>query len=237
MAVRPIVIGHRGWPQRYPENTLVSFEAALELGCEALECDLHLSRDGHVMVMHDADVSRTTDGEGRIQDKTLAEMKQLDAGSWLDAKFAGERVPTYEEMLAVVPADVPIYAEVKDGRPEMVDKLLPLVAPRAATTIVHSFHSDFLEAFHRAAPSFRTGLLGNASKLDMAAEARRLGCTGIHPCIEGVTREVVAGWQAEGFEIMMWTVGDEASCRQFLALEAESIAADCPDLLLRLRGA
>jgi len=237
MARRPVVIGHRGWLQKYPENTLVSLTAAVELGCEALEFDLHLSRDGHVVVMHDATVDRTTDGAGRIGEMTLAELKRLDAGSWLDASFAGERVPTLEEVLAAVPPEILLYAEVKDGRPEMVDALLPLLAPRGEAAIVHSFDAEFLAAFRRAAPWMRTGLLGNVTKQDLLAEARGLGCWGIHPCIEGLTRERVAAWQAEGFAVMVWTVRDEADARAALGLEPDAIGADCPDVVLKMRDA
>jgi glycerophosphoryl diester phosphodiesterase len=236
MAATPLVVGHRGWRDKYPENTLVSFRAALDLGVDALEFDLHLSRDGHVVVIHDDTLDRTTDAKGPVQARTLAELKRLDAGGWLDPRFAGERVPTLEEALDLVPPSVLLYAEVKDYRPEMVEKLVPLVVPRAASLVVHSFGIGFLEAFGAAAPGVRIGLLGNVNKLDMGAEARRLGCWGIHPCMEALTREQVAAWHAEGFTVMCWTVRDEADARRALDLSPYAIGADCPDLLLRLLG-
>ena len=237
MAHKPIVLGHRGWPQECPENTLASMAAAVELGCEAVELDLHLSADGRVVVMHDAEVERTTDGTGCIHEMTLAEIKRLDAGSWFGARFRGERVPTLEELLEVVPHEVELYAEVKDGRPAMVPALLPLLAPRGEAAVVHSFDAQFIERLRQAAPSMRTGLLGNVTKLDMLAEARRLGCRGIHPCVEGLTREAVAAWQAEGFTVMVWTARNEAECRQILELAPDVIGTDCPDVLLAMRDA
>ncbi|HUT36338.1 MAG TPA: glycerophosphodiester phosphodiesterase family protein [Planctomycetota bacterium] len=237
MATPPLVVGHRGWLQRYPENTLVGLRAALDLGVDALEFDLHLSRDGHIVVLHDATLDRTTDGAGRVQDRTLAELKRLDAGRWFAPRFAGERVPTLEEVLDLAPPGVLLYAEVKDCRPEMAERLVPLVVPRAGSLVVHSFGAGFLEVFRAAAPSVRIGLLGNVTKLDLGAEARRLGCWGIHPCMEALTPEQVAAWRAEGFTVMCWTVRDEADARRALALAPYAAGADCPDVLLRLRDA
>ncbi|HUW56283.1 MAG TPA: glycerophosphodiester phosphodiesterase family protein, partial [Planctomycetota bacterium] len=82
-----IVVGHRGWSQKYPENTLASFRGALDLGVDAIELDVHVTADDHVVVIHDEDVERTTDGKGPVREMTLAEVKTLDAGGWFDAKF------------------------------------------------------------------------------------------------------------------------------------------------------
>lgn len=142
MARRPLVLGHRGWRDACPENTLAGVRAAVAVGCEGVERDLHLSADGHVVVLHDADVDRTTD----------------------------------------------------------------------ATGCVH------------------------AMTLDLLAEARRLGCQGIHALAEGLSRETVAAWQAEGFTVMIWTARDDAECRAMIEAEPDVIGTDCPDVLLRVRA-
>ena len=236
MAQLPLVVGHRGWLARCPENTLASLRAAADLGVGALEFDLYLSSDGHMVVIHDASVDRTTDGTGRVQEMTLAELKRLDAGGWFAPEFAGERIPTLDEVLAAAPEGLLLYPEVKDGRPEMVERLAPVALEWSERMVVHSFHSGFLEAFHAAAPAVRTALLGSVDKLDLLAEARRLGCGGIHPSMKGLTRQAVAGWQAEGFAVMTWTVRDEADARRALALEPDAVGADCPDVVLRRLG-
>jgi glycerophosphoryl diester phosphodiesterase len=236
MANPPWVVGHRGWLDKYPENTLASLRAAIELGCDAIEFDLHLSRDGRVVVLHDPTVNRTTNGQGSVRDKTLAELERLDAGSWFAPRFRGERIPTLEEVLSLAPSTVVLYAEVKDCRPQMVERLVPLVRPLADQVVVHSFDAGFLEAFRTAAPSMRTGLLGRPEEVDLLAEARRLGCRGIHPCMETLSRERVAAWQKEGFSVLVWTVHDEADARRAMALGPDAIGANCPDVLLRLLG-
>jgi glycerophosphoryl diester phosphodiesterase len=101
---RVAIIGHRGAPRETPENTLASFRRAFELGADAIELDVRLSRDGAPIVMHDATLERTTDGADSVSQRTLAQLKRLDAGSWFDPKFRGERIPTLEEALALVRA-------------------------------------------------------------------------------------------------------------------------------------
>ncbi|MFP4057682.1 MAG: glycerophosphodiester phosphodiesterase [Candidatus Brocadiia bacterium] len=232
----PRVLGHRGWRQQYPENTLAGLAAALALGCDALEFDLHLSRDGHIVVIHDPTVERTTDGRGAVGEMTLAELRRLDAGSWFHPRFAGERVPTLDEVLDLAPPEVLLYAEVKDCRPRMAQALAPLVLPRRRSVVVHSFGADFLEGFSRVAPSVRTGLLGRVDEVDLLAEARRLRCWGIHPCMDGLARQTVAAWQEEGFSVMTWTVRSEEDARRAIALRPDVVGADCPDVVLRLLG-
>lgn len=96
------IIAHRGYRKIAPENTLPSFEKAIDFKADSLEMDLHLSKDGQLVVIHDEEVDRTTDGTGYIKDLTVAEIKKLDAGSWFDAKFKNTRIPTFEEFLDFV---------------------------------------------------------------------------------------------------------------------------------------
>ena len=122
--------GHRGWRSRYPENTLVSYRAAIELGVDAIEFDIWLSRDGVPIIMHDANTLRITGHDGLIAEQTLAELKMLDAGSHKGAEFAGERIPTLEETLALVQSLRPgmrLGVEIKDFREEAVDKTVALL--------------------------------------------------------------------------------------------------------------
>lgn len=99
----PLVIAHRGAPVAAPENTLASFRVALDEGAQAIEFDVHLTRDGQAVVIHDATVDRCSDGTGAVADMTLAQVKALDAGNWFDPAFAGERIPTLDEVFAAIP--------------------------------------------------------------------------------------------------------------------------------------
>ncbi len=112
------VSAHRGASRTHPENTLPAFREAIRLGAHQIELDVYLTKDKQLVIMHDATVDRTTDGKGKIADLTLAEIKQLDAGSWKGPQFAGERVPTLTEALAIMPENVWLNLHVK-GSPEL----------------------------------------------------------------------------------------------------------------------
>ena len=108
-------VAHRGASGSCPENTLIAFQKALEIGVDEIELDLHSTRDGHLVVMHDAAVDRTTDGTGAVAEHTLAEIKALDAGSSFGGQFRNERVPTWEEALDLVQGKVALNVHLKEG--------------------------------------------------------------------------------------------------------------------------
>src|SRR5512135_2857797 len=110
---QPLVIAHRGSSAYAPENTLAAFRLAAEQEADAIELDVDLTRDGHVIVMHDATVDRTTDGHGRVADLTLDEIRRIDAGAWKGAAFNGERVPLLEEVFEAVGQRMLINVEIK----------------------------------------------------------------------------------------------------------------------------
>jgi len=124
-----IVAGHRGYKAKYPENTLLSFEKALETGVDMIEFDINLTRDRIPIIMHDVTVDRTTDGAGKVRDFSLKEIKELDAGGWFSPQFAGERVPTLEEFLEFVSPhkDLLFNVEIKDKSHEAVDLSMGLL--------------------------------------------------------------------------------------------------------------
>ena len=108
-------VAHRGASGNYPENTLIAFQMALEIGVDEIELDLYLTKDDHLIVMHDATVDRTTDSTGTISDLTLDEIKSFDAGIAFDEQFQGERVPTWEESLDLVQGKVRLNVHLKEG--------------------------------------------------------------------------------------------------------------------------
>lgn len=112
-----IIAAHRGDPSRAPENTVAAFHKAVDLGVDMIELDVHLSRDCEPVIMHDFDVDRCTDGQGRIAEKTLAELRALDAGSWFSPEFAGERIPRLAEALESIPVPVQVNMHLKPFDP------------------------------------------------------------------------------------------------------------------------
>src|SRR5205807_1876945 len=106
---RILLGGHRGNADECPENTLTSFRSAIELGVDVIELDVHRSEDGGLAVIHDHLLDRTTDGSGLVRDYTMAELKRLDAGSWKDPRFKGERIPSLDEVLALAKGQVGVW--------------------------------------------------------------------------------------------------------------------------------
>lgn len=156
---RIICAAHRGDRAHYPENTLPAFQAAIELGCDMIETDIHMTKDGNLIILHDHSVKRTTNGDGYTSEMTLKEIKALDAGSWFDPKFCGVKVPTAEEFIESLRAtDILVNWELKDYPSEVgdefafktADKLIALLENNhlAEHSMLNSFSARVLEYIH-----------------------------------------------------------------------------------------
>lgn len=123
-----IIAGHRGICAEYPENTMLSYRKAIEFGVDQLEIDLNLTKDGHIVLIHDCTVDRTTEKSGRVRDYTLEEIRMMDAGSSKDYAFRGERIPLFEELLAFISdTDISLNVEIKDRTFETVKKAVEML--------------------------------------------------------------------------------------------------------------
>ena len=155
------VVGHRGASGHAPENTLASFERAIAIGADAIELDVHLSRDGRLVVIHDPNLARTTNGHGLVHEHSLAELQALDAGGWFDPAYAGERIPTFEQVLERIGRRVPLQVEIK-GRTNGVCEAT-IAALRAhgllETSMITSLHLDLLPLVRALAPAVEIGAL------------------------------------------------------------------------------
>jgi glycerophosphoryl diester phosphodiesterase len=127
----PGVIAHRGVALEAPENTLPAIAKAIELGCAMAEIDLRYTADGEVVVFHDATVERTTDGTGRVADKTLSDLRSLDAGVRMDAAFRGTRVPTFREVVDLSRGKIQLYLDLKETDPRPVVRLVERLEARS----------------------------------------------------------------------------------------------------------
>ncbi len=172
---KPVVFAHRGAKKYAPENTLASFQKALELGAQALELDITLSKDGEVVVIHDDSVERTTNGKGAIADLNLEEIKKLDAGAWFSKGFVGEKIPTLEEVLALVQGKALINIEIKNAgkrNEELVQKAAHLVVKvkKQENIIFSSFIPKNVRIIRKILPECPAGLLtlpGFAGKMEI----------------------------------------------------------------------
>lgn len=163
------LIAHRGASSEAPENTFSAIQRALQIGVDAIEIDVHLSRDGHLIVIHDANISRTTNApaDKKISEMSLAEIKTLDAGSWFSSSFANERLPTLTEVLAIDRGPTELMIEVKRGHADL-DHLAEAVVKTLAAAqniLVGSFSSKLLEKVQKLNP--KLPLIGIAEKEEL----------------------------------------------------------------------
>ena len=164
---KPLVIAHRGDVESAPENTLEAFRGVVEKGADGMELDVRLSRDGHVVVMHDRYVNRTTDGRGPVGTLTLAQLKELDAGSWCAPEFKGARVPTLEEVLVEMPKEFLLDVELKVrgwGVMALASRVASLIKKhnRLESTLVASFNPMALSAMRLLVPRIPRGYIWSA---------------------------------------------------------------------------
>ncbi len=204
-----------------PENTLRSFVRAEQAGMDAIELDLHLSKDGALVVMHDAEVDRTTDGRGAIADLTLAELRGLDAGQ-------GERVPLFEEVLDAVRS--PLQAEIKDA-----------AAARALADVMHrrdlagrvevsSFHDEAVAEIASLVPGVRTALIASRYGIDVVDRAKAVGAATLALNIRRLTLETVERAHAQGLRVIGWVVNTQDHLRLVRALELDGATTDYPEI-------
>ena len=229
-----MVIAHRGASSYAPENTLAAFDVALHLGCRHIELDVDCTRDGHIVVMHDETVDRTTNGTGPVGSHTLAELRALDAGAWFGTPFTGERIPTFAEVLERYQGRVHIHTEIKGRAPYLAQSTAALVRQYGMVdhVTVTSFQKPRLEEMRAYAPELPTGWLVSDVSEETIAQARALGLTQICPRATIVTPALVSHLHVAGFLVRAWGVVDEALMRQVVAAGADGMPVNFPDKLL-----
>ncbi|MEV0688950.1 glycerophosphodiester phosphodiesterase family protein [Streptomyces sp. NPDC050388] len=216
-----LTIGHRGVMGAEPENTIRSFVAAQEAGLDVIELDLHLSKDGELVVMHDAELDRTTDGTGPIADRTVAELRALDAGR-------GEHVPVFEEVLDAV--HVPLQAEIKDVQ---AARALAEVMNRrglADRIEVSSFHDDAIAEIARLVPGVRTALVASRYGTDVVERAVGAGAATVCLNIRRLTLEIVERARKADLRIIGWVVNTQDHLRLVRALGLDGATTDYPEI-------
>ncbi|MFF5439339.1 glycerophosphodiester phosphodiesterase [Streptomyces achromogenes] len=216
-----LTIGHRGVMGVEPENTLRSFVAAQRAGLDLIELDLHLSKDGALVVMHDAEVDRTTDGSGPIAEKTLAELRALDAGR-------GERVPVFEEVLEAVRA--PLQAEIKDVAAARALAEVMRARDLTARVEVSSFHDEAITEIARLVPGVHTALVASRYGTEVVDRAVAAGAATVCLNIRRLTLEIVEHARASGLRILGWVVNTQDHLRLVRALELDGATTDYPEI-------
>lgn len=243
---RPLNIAHRGASRMAPENTLAAFRKALELGADGIELDVRLCADGVPVVIHDATVDATTDGTGRVNAMTLAQLKRLDAGSSFSPSFVGQKIPALAEVLETLGDKLLVNIELKAGTAfehGLEQSVIDLIEEYSAAEhlLLSSFSPFALRRVQQRAPHIPTGLLYSCSRwrlvVRLAHAIMLRPAAALHPPYAIVDRQHLAWARERNFRMHLWTVDNIADLRRFVAWRVDGIMTNTPDRLRGLLGA
>ncbi len=222
-------IGHRGACGYEPENTLRSFNRAVQLHVDMIELDVHVCRSGEIVVIHDSKVDRTTNGTGYVADKTLDELRTLDAGK-------GERLPALQEVLDLINRKVKVNIELKGtGTAKPVFQLLEKHVKESGWSysdfLISSFNHDELQEFRRLSKEFSIGVLTKDIPTGFVEFVERIGAYSVNVCIESITKELVDDARRRGIKVFVWTVDSIDDIGRMKSLGVDGICSNYPDRL------
>lgn len=232
------IVGHRGLAGLAPENTLVSFREAVRTGADWLEFDVRYTSEGTPVIIHDSTLKRTTNGAGPVRARTLAELRKLDAGGWFDAKFAGERIPTLDEVLKLgsrVRLNIEIKSKSAPAR-QAAQAVWTRVqeAGLEARTLVSSFDLNILKALRDLDPGAALGFPWQIGLRDPVRRATTLKCRMMLFEVGGLSEKKVRRCREVGLDVWVYTVNEPDEMRRVLDLGIDGLITDRPDLLAGL---
>lgn len=232
---KSLILAHRGASAYAPENTIIAFKKAIEMGADGFELDIHLSKDGSLIVIHDESVNRTTNGSGFIKDLTLDEIKKLDASSWYNPKFSKEKVPTLDEVLHLIKdTQLLINIEIKHGPffyKSIEQKIVNCVVKydMQDRVIVSSFDHYTLTKIKKIDPSVKTGALFVSRTNAPWKYIKKIGADALHPHFISVTSELVKNCHENNIKIHTYTVNEPEHIKYLAKLGVDSIITNFPD--------
>jgi len=243
---KPLIIGHRGFSAKYPENTMVGFQAALAANVEMIELDVQLSSDGHPVVIHDDELDRTTDGKGPVTAYSLSELKKFDAGSWFDPRFENEPIPTLNEVLDISGPKGLINVEIKVNPGQGPETLrgietitLAMIRRKGLLNqvLISSFNKYVLESLHQTEPAVALGVLTEfGEEIDIVKVCKALGAFSWHPHYLEADAEKIARMHADGIHVIPYTVNAENDINAVVQAGVDGFFTDDPVYARKIVG-
>lgn len=232
-----VVFAHRGASGGAPENTLASMKNAVAAGAKAVEFDVQLSKDNRLVVIHDYRVDRTTDGSGYVMRKTLEELKKLDAGGWYGREYAGEEIPTLEEVMELLPEDTLLNIEIKSfmlDKRDIAGKVVETVERYGIEerVIISSFDHKLLKGVRERSRDMKLGLLlyGRLLGIKDYEGIRELDPWSIHPSQDYLDEEYIKHLKDTGCRIYTYTVNSKERFEELKSLGVDGIFSDYPEI-------
>lgn len=257
----PLVIAHQGGEHLAPSNTLASFEQAMELGVDVIEFDIHMTKDGHLVSIHDDTVDRTTNGSGKVNDLTLKEVQSLDAGTYfkdLNGEYSykdeGVFIPTVEQIFEAIP-NMRWNIEIKDTNDPVLYKEISIKLWETIKNyqledqvLIVSFDQDIIDIVTKISND-KALVSGGRGEITKFVILHKLFLNGLYqpkvdafqiPIKEGIInladRKLIRGASKRGIDIHYWTINDEETMKRLIDLGATGIITDRPDIMLNLLG-
>ena len=242
------ITGHRGAGNLAPENTLSAIKEGLKYNVDRIEVDVHQTKDGKVVIMHDKTIDRTTNGKGRIKDFTYEELLKFDAGSWFSDKFKGEKIPLLEEAMNLIDGKAKFVIELKDGDeyyPDIVEHVIDLIKNHNATDwcIIHSFKTGILEQAYQLDPEIELHKLfiGKLSLLPVyvgAGFVPEYYSFEKHPYITEYSinylfanKRIINAIHKRGKKVNVWTIDDFDKFQKLKNLGVNGFITNSPDII------
>ena len=232
----PVIIAHRGYKAKYPENTLAAFEGAADAGAQMIELDVRRTKDRQVVVIHDETLERTTDGRGAVKDQTLETLKQLDAGSWFHPWFAGERIPTLEEVFNRMANRILINIEIKatedkDHRlsDSIEQQVVDLIQRKKAlsSVIISSFESKILQNVNQIQNAPPIALISKRAANQTTLElCKKLNVFSWHPKFNIMDRKQVNMMHEANIKVFPYNVNSLKEFQKAIRMEADGVIMD-----------
>jgi glycerophosphoryl diester phosphodiesterase len=237
-----LVIAHRGLSRLAPENTISAFRKAMDVGSDVIELDIHFSKDREVVVIHDDRLERTTTGKGKVGDYDLKELKKLDAGSWFGAEFAGEPIPTLNEVLKLARGRILVNIEIKKERAirfpieDLSGRAFSQVqkAGMIEQVTFSSFHPPALEILRGKKSPVRIALLFHGSWSSVSEVTRGRSYTALNLQARHLTEKKIASIHEQGMRAIVYTVNAEKKMRDYIRWRADGIITNQADRLIRI---
>lgn len=233
------IIAHRGASGYAPENTIAAFNKAVELKADYIELDIQMAKDGTLVVIHDRSVDRTTNGTGDVKNLTYEELKKLDAGSWYNEKFRGERIPTLDEVITMYKGSIGMLIEVKHPEfyPEIIEQLGKFFIKynlEDQKVIVQSFDFELLKKFHNLFPEIPLGLLVKyrvKGVSDVEIQKWSKVVQYVNPNKALVTKRLVKRIHSFDIKVMPYTARDKKTINRLIRANVDGIVTDYPDYI------
>lgn len=229
-------IAHRGFSGRYPENTLLAFQKALEVGADGIELDVHLTKDNILVIIHDERLDRTTDGCGLVKEHTYAQLRKLDASATYQGMYGRSSIPTLEQYFELIQGwngltNIELKNSIIDyeGIEEQVLKLVERYG-RKKDCIFSSFNHLSIQRIKALAPEVRCGFLEESRMIDPAEYCIRYGVEFWHPFCYSMTDDIIAQLKAVGIGINVWTANTREEMEEMLRQGVDGVITNFPDL-------